>query len=104
MKYDTFKNYLDEVEDGDRKILFPKNNDYSGGKDAVGNFKTLALMLGTTALIIWSVYFMKHISAILTFTRTGKLDSEGIRLRIHDARNYLYLLMCLIKDAEEEKK
>jgi NADPH-dependent glutamate synthase beta subunit-like oxidoreductase len=42
------------------------------------------------------VYMKKHLDAIFTFIGKGRVESEPIEGRIHDAVNYLLLLNKLI--------
>jgi hypothetical protein len=82
------------------EVLQTKGQDYSGD-DRLGNFRRLAERLGLTPLQIWAVYFTKHIDAIMTFARTGRVASEPIRGRFADARNYLDLGLAMIEEAQD---
>lgn len=79
-------------------ILFKKGADYSSDADRLANFKRLADRLGMHDMQVWAVYFIKHIDAILTYCRTLAVQSENIRGRFADARNYLDLGLALIEE------
>ena len=81
------------------QLLKLKGADYTGGnEDRLNNFKESARALNLTDLEVWAVYFLKHIAAITTYVKDGKVQSENIKGRIDDAINYLYLLEGLIDD------
>jgi hypothetical protein len=42
------------------------------------------------------VYFNKHIDSLMTFVRTGRLESEGLRGRLDDIRNYIDILEAML--------
>ena len=94
---------FNELIDMERRIFSSKGDDYTNDdSDRLANFKRNAKLTGMTSGQVWSIYFMKHIDAILTYIRTGKLSSEGLIGRINDARNYLVLLACLFQEAQDE--
>jgi len=104
MKVEEFNTLNKEVIVECLKLLDFKGHDYTGAADddALANFKLVAHTTGLTPLQVWSVYFHKHVDAIMTFVKKGELKSEKIDTRIQDAINYLLLLNGLIK--ENEKK
>ena len=84
-------------------LLELKGADYTGGNaDRLHNFKDNAKILDIDPETVWAVYFMKHIAAIMTYVKDGKVQSENITGRIDDAINYLYLLEGLIEDKRAE--
>ena len=80
------------------KILNEKGHDYSAENDRLGNFKRLAAALSLDPCEIWAVYTAKHCEAILTWVREKKLESESLRSRFIDLRNYAILGAALAKD------
>lgn len=75
-----------------------KNLEYSGqdvSQDALGNFKETARRLGVSSIQAWAVHFEKHVMAIESFVRTGRLHSETLSGRIKDTINYLVFLRAL---------
>ena len=84
-------------------LLKLKGADYTGGNaDRLNNFKDSAKLLDIDPETVWAIYFMKHIAAIMTYVKDGKVQSEKIEGRIDDAINYLYLLEGLIEDRRVE--
>ncbi len=84
-------------------ILGIKGEDYTIGNqdtDKLFNFREVAKMTGGNALEVLSVYWLKHVYAIMAYVKSGKPGSEPIRLRIADARNYLDLMDAMIMDGE----
>lgn len=99
--FETFRAVLNqECTD----ILFKKGNDYSSDADRLANFKRLAGRLGLDPMQVWAVYFIKHIDAILTYCKNLEVQSEAIRLRFADARNYLDLGLALIEEINLAEK
>lgn len=110
MTVDEFNKFVQEFIDSEIKILETKGNDYSAEKDRFSNFRKIGNDLHYVALgqlnerhsmiIVWWVAFTKHILAITSYLKFGKVESESIQERIKDARNYLLLLAAMIKDGE----
>lgn len=87
--------------------LSAKGNDYTRGaevegEDRLANFKTVANMLGLNPLQVWAVYYMKHVLAILTYIKTGEIQSEPMRGRFLDAANYAVLGAALHKEKVDQ--
>jgi len=82
-------------------ILTAKGADYTRHEeDRLSNFRRSARAVGLTPQIVWAVFFMKHIDAIMAYIKTGHAESEAIEGRIDDAINYLFLLLALIEEGE----
>ena len=85
-------------------LLTVKGADYTRhDPDRLSNFKNNAKGIGLTPEQVWAVYFMKHIDAIMSYVKTGKLESEALTGRLDDAINYLYLFEALVKDLDAER-
>lgn len=97
----TFNNLRDDFYKSIVDINKKKGNDYAGDEDAFRNFKEVAERSGLTPSQVWSVYFHKHMMAIETFIRDGKVESEAIEERIKDAILYLFLLHGMIQESHE---
>lgn len=85
-------------------LLGVKNSDYTAGKaqkDALYNFHFIAGAMDQSKFTVWSIYFMKHVMAVLKFCKTGFVESQGIKERILDIINYAILLYALILESEE---
>lgn len=95
----TFIGLVDAARLRQDQLLKVKGADYTRHSvDRLSNFKRNAAALDTSPLLVWAVYFNKHIDAIMAFVKTGKTESEAIEGRIDDAINYLYLLEGLVKE------
>lgn len=89
---------IDGVWDSIHKLNRTKGRDYSGDEDVLENFKRNAERLGLTKEQVLGVYMNKHLDAIYTYISTGKVESEGIEGRIHDAVFYLILLLVMAEE------
>jgi len=70
-----------------------KGKEYASSEDRFDNFNRLAKTLDINRLKIASVYLQKHLDAINTFIKEGKISStEPIRGRFVDAVTYLILM------------
>jgi len=86
------------------ELLKAKGLDYADKEvDALSNFKTQADILKVSPLIVWAVYFNKHVISILKHVRGEELATEGVEGRIADAINYLILLRALIEESKTGK-
>lgn len=90
-----------------KKLLMTKGADYATTSDRLINFYRIAARLRLRPQQVWSVLFIKHIDAILTWVERGELADESIRSRFLDAANYALLGAALAddlspKDTEEE--
>lgn len=100
MDRSRFNELRDELFKEIAEISDRKGNDYSGNEDVVKSFKSNSAQNGLTPVQVWSVLILKHWDAIMTYVRTGKLESEGIRGRVTDVILYLVLFLALIDDEE----
>lgn len=83
------------------QILITKGKEYTqDGDDRLKNFKVLAEELGIDPLIVWFIYFKKHIDSIASYIKHGRVvfSDENIEGRFADARNYLVLGRGIIDD------
>jgi hypothetical protein len=93
---------LRELED---QLLESKGADYTRhDPDRLANFKRSAQALGTEPLLVWAIYANKHWDAIMSYVSTGKAESEDIKLRFVDLKNYLTLGYALIYEKLEEER
>jgi hypothetical protein len=105
MTFKEFMNLRDTFDRQCREILDKKGASYAGKSDKLANFKRIAERLGVSPLVVWSVYFMKHVDAILQYVKDGVQSPEGIAENFKDARNYIdlgYALGKEIVDGEDE--
>lgn len=72
-----------------------------GSDDRLANFKVLEPRI--PRLIVWEVFFRKHLSSIFYYLKTGQNIGEDIcDTHIHDCIMYLLLLEGLIKEIRNE--
>jgi hypothetical protein len=86
------------------ELIILKGNDYTVGnaqEDRLWNFKTVAGLLGITPLQCLGVYWLKHVLAICTFIKYGKVESEDIDGRFLDESNYNLLGRALVKEGHK---
>ncbi len=85
-----------------RDLLETKGKEYSGDKDALQNFKN-GIDIGVTPLQKGWIFTDKHVSSIKSYIKNGKeFSSEPIEGRVLDAMNYMFLILCLIKEQKEQ--
>lgn len=101
MKRTQFNKVWDQTNERCRQINRDKGNDYAGDDDAFRNFKEVAARTGQTPQQTWLTYFSKHVMAIETFIKDGKVESEPIEGRIDDCITYLHLLHGMLKEGDE---
>lgn len=75
-----------------------KGEEYSRDSDQLANFKRQAEELLMTPEKVLMVYLNKHLDAVKSFVKTGKIYSEPIEGRIDDAILYLILLKGIVQD------
>lgn len=103
----TRNQLAEELHSSSMETQKEKGDSYAGKSgDALSNFKRNAENLGLTKYQVWAVYFGKHVDSISNAIKHSpelpKDDSEGLRGRIIDAKNYLDILYCLlIEDGEK---
>lgn len=79
------------------EIAKVKGHDYTqGSPNRLKNFDDAAARLGLRPEQVLAVYMNKHWSAIETFLKKGKVESEPIEGRIADMINYLLLLSKMV--------
>jgi len=73
--------------------------------DVLANFKKAAEMVGTTPMQAWSIYFYKHVAAIMTYAKNPNIQQgEALDGRFADAINYLKLGFHMLREEEEEQE
>jgi hypothetical protein len=108
MTFTEFDTLLESMFDEMRAMSTGKGIEYANNDaDRLANFKEIANEIGVSAEVVCYVYMMKHMRAIASYVKCGKVHSgEGIEGRIRDAQLYLALLNGLIveKQREEDKQ
>lgn len=100
MTPEQFESVRANIESSCLKLLVEKGADYTDGKDRLHNFKTISNDLGVSPLVAWFVYAYKHWKSIANYVRTGQSQSEDIRGRFMDLRNYLDLGLAIVTELE----
>jgi len=93
MTFDDFDKFQNKLFSECFDIAQTKGKEYANGADRMGNFNRLSERLGISPEQVLYVYLTKHLDAIESYVKTGKVMSEeGIRGRITDAITYLTIL------------
>lgn len=100
MTFDEFNNYTEELLGQVTKMRDTKGKEYANSLDRFDNFNRLSKRLDLDRLKVAWVYFIKHIDAIESYIKTGKVISEPINGRIVDATTYLTLIGGMIRETE----
>jgi hypothetical protein len=99
MTHDEYKIHIAKYLNEMAEVTASKNHDYSVRDDAMDNFKLIGEMLGISPRLVWSVLWMKHVTAVINHMAKDKsLRSETIRGRFIDLANYSMLGDALDKD------
>lgn len=80
-------------------LLTTKGREYANGKDRLSNFKEIE---GVDPLLVWYIFFKKHVNAIEFAVKNKKTLSESMHSRFMDARNYIDLGFALMVERFEE--
>jgi hypothetical protein len=101
MNHQERNNFIENEFNKIMRICKTKGIEYSNStQDANENFKKLGRELGMDMKQILWVYAQKHNQAISNFLKEGKVHSEPIEGRIHDAILYHFILLSLLKEGE----
>lgn len=99
----TFNDLVDELRADQDELLESKGNDYTrNNPDRLHNFKKVAGELGLTPMHVWAVYISKQWDAIMSYVKTGKVESESLKSRFVDLQNFAYLGYALHVEAAGE--
>jgi hypothetical protein len=105
MSPDTFKQLLEELDANSVKTLAEKNARYSGGGDALHNFRAGAdIFGGTPAQACWG-YLTKHLVALRDMVmRDDFSNREDLLEKCQDSINYIRFLWCIGNDKNNKKE
>lgn len=84
-------------------LLRRKGGDYSPGEDTLACFKRIARAYGVEPVLVGAIYLEKHLDAIRTYIKEGKLNVESFYEHIIDARVYLNLIHALDVERNERE-
>ena len=103
-----FVEMLQYMETTEHAIMSCKGMEYTQGDlktDRLANFYRLGNELNLDPKMVLWIYMKKHLDSILCYIKQNKeYSEESIEGRVHDARNYLCLLMGIIKEQIAETK
>lgn len=114
MRKDRFQNLLKATHDRMVELTATKGEEYANNtifgnseadhmaQDQHANFKRLSEELGMKPEQVLSVYLTKHLDAVKSFLKHGRVYSEPIDGRIDDAILYLILLKGLVVEGREK--
>lgn len=102
MNISEFEVMFEVMHDNERKVLKSKGADYTQhSNDRLANFKRTAKQIGITPFQVWAVFAHKHWDAIMSYVKTGEVESEPFDGRVLDLRNYLALGLALYTEQED---
>lgn len=79
-----------------------KGKEYANSESRFANFNRLSARLNISNLAVALVYFTKHMDAIESYVKQGRIYStETIQGRIVDAITYLTLIAGMIQEQED---
>lgn len=101
---------VEEFRDHSADLLIRKGQEYATEEDRLLNFRTVADMAELDEATVCSVYLLKHIQSLAHAVRTGEYTwewrtedgDEGLKQRVADAINYLFLLAAILEEAEAD--
>ncbi len=102
MNSNEYKQHARDLKKDAYRIMSAKQPEYTNNNtDVLHNFKSTAKRLGTDPMMVWSVFFDKHIQAIQSHAANPDMpQAEPIASRYADAMNYLQLGYALMKERE----
>ena len=104
MRWEQQKALFDEMVADLNSLLTKKGREYASDADALANFKN-ADDIGVSPLQKALIFAEKHWFSIKSYAKRGKeLSNEPIEGRVHDMINYLFLILCLIKEGKQEQE
>jgi uncharacterized protein (DUF849 family) len=95
-----FLQLIDSTAEQLQRLTATKGAEYANSENQLANFKRLGKRLGLKPEAVILVYLTKHLDAIDSYVRTGRVHSEPIEGRIDDAILYLILLKASIREAD----
>ena len=98
MRKDEFRALVRSTFEEIEALTATKGEEYAASADQLANFRRSAMEAGLTMDQVWLVFFNKHIDAIKSYSKTGRVMSEPIEGRIDDAILYLILFKAIIQE------
>lgn len=106
MTQDNFEKFYNDFLQEESRLLLCKGKEYSAQhRDRLSAFKEIADLTGMFNTEVCIVFLLKHITSICKYNNgTATPTTESFMERIHDARNYLFLLAALYKEEQDLNK
>jgi len=106
MTQEKFNEFYEKFIGEETKLLTSKGQEYSAQhRDRLSAFKEIADLTGMFNTEVCMVFLLKHITSICKYNNgTATPTTESFMERIHDARNYLFLLAALYKEEQDLNK
>lgn len=111
MEREKFNAMLEEMFSEEMQIGETKAVEYTQTNDRLDNFKRIGAEIccphcqkPVGPMVVWWIYFKKHVDSIRKFVCSGKVLSEPIEGRIKDGRVYLSLLRGLVVEQRETEE
>ena len=106
MTQETFEKFYNDFLQEESRLLLCKGKEYSAQhEDRLSAFKEIGGLTGIYNTDICIVFLLKHIASICKYNNgTATPTTESFMERIHDARNYLFLLAALYKEENDLNK
>jgi hypothetical protein len=106
MTNDEFNNMVTAFRIAQDELILKKGHDYTiASADRLFNFKFVGDLLGLKPEQVCAVYWLKHVIAILTYLKTGRIESEEpLDGRFLDEANYLLLLKACLNESEYNER
>jgi len=87
--------------DAELGLLQRKGADYSPGDDTLACFKRTGQKYDISPMLVAAIYMEKHLDAIRTYIKEGRLNVEDLFEHTVDARNYLNLIYAIDQEGSE---
>lgn len=110
---DRFATLVEEIRSRSEAIMAAKAQEYGSDKERLRNFREIGALANLRVSRVALTFLLKHIQSIALAVNSGDFDNwdwqlptggEGLKQRIADAINYLYLLaMCIEEEASAGK-
>lgn len=104
-EFDALVEHLRHLEDS---TLQYKRGEYAATDDRLENFRVVGQFLNFRMSVVAVTYLLKHIQSIASQVRSGVYcwdmltpeGTEGLKQRVVDALNYLYLLAACLEEEQ----
>ena len=109
MTSEQFDKIVEEFRSYQSEILYLKKGEYAQGEDRLINFRSVGVVENRRMSQVATTLLLNHMQRICSQVNAGGFswtmwdgDKEGLKQKLVDAMNYLYLLAaCLESEAEE---